>query len=199
MKGKLSVETHILFSFKACGMFKVSSCVRNTKKCAEWAFTISSSPLGSVGWLCSGRGSRRSPRGPAPAPGDSGWWPHRRSWRRKQDPWTHHSSERYLSFLKCRNGRMKQVKKKKKAWKEKNFLITAQLWMAQGRFTKFKPYCSKKCVYVLGAQSCLTLCEPLDWGRQAPLSMGFPRQEYCCGVPCPPPWDPRFDAGIEPR
>ena len=34
--------------------------------------------------------------------------------------------------------------------------------MAQGRFTKFKLYCNKKCVYVLGAQSFLTLCDPMD-------------------------------------
>ena len=25
--------------------------------------------------------------------------------------------------------------------------------------------------------------------RQAPLSIGFSRQEYCSGLPCPPPWD----------
>ena len=25
---------------------------------------------------------------------------------------------------------------------------------------------------------CLTLCDPMDLARQAPLSMGFPRQEY---------------------
>ena len=25
--------------------------------------------------------------------------------------------------------------------------------------------------------------------RQAPLSMGFSRQEYCSGLPCPPPRD----------
>ena len=28
------------------------------------------------------------------------------------------------------------------------------------------------------AQSCLTLCDPMDWSCQSPLSMGFPRQEY---------------------
>ena len=33
-------------------------------------------------------------------------------------------------------------------------------------------------------------------GRQAPLSMGFSRQEYWSGLPCPPPGD--FpDLGIE--
>ena len=37
------------------------------------------------------------------------------------------------------------------------------------------------------AQSCLTLCDPIDC--HAPLSMGFSRQEYCSGLPCPPPGD----------
>ena len=32
---------------------------------------------------------------------------------------------------------------------------------------------------------------------QAPLSMGFPRQEYWNGLPCPPPGD-LPDPGIEP-
>ena len=32
--------------------------------------------------------------------------------------------------------------------------------------------------------------------HQAPLSMGFPRQEYWSGVPCPPPGD-LPDPGIE--
>ena len=32
---------------------------------------------------------------------------------------------------------------------------------------------------------------------QAPLSMGFSRQEYCSGLPCPPPGD-LPDQGIKP-
>ena len=43
-------------------------------------------------------------------------------------------------------------------------------------------------------QSCLTLCDPIDC--QAPLSMGFSRQEYWSGLPCPPPGD-LPDTGIE--
>ena len=31
---------------------------------------------------------------------------------------------------------------------------------------------------------CLTLCDPM-----APLSVGFSRQEYWNGLPCPPPGD----------
>ena len=33
-------------------------------------------------------------------------------------------------------------------------------------------------VKVLVTQSCLTLCDPMNLTRQAPLSMGFSRQEY---------------------
>ena len=38
-------------------------------------------------------------------------------------------------------------------------------------------------------QSCLTLCDPWTVARQAPLSMGFSRQEYWSGLPCLPPGD----------
>ena len=43
---------------------------------------------------------------------------------------------------------------------------------------------------VLVAQLCLTLFDPI-WtvARQALLSMGFSRQEYWSGLPCPPPGD----------
>ena len=33
--------------------------------------------------------------------------------------------------------------------------------------------------------------------HKAPLSMGFPRQEYCSGLPCPPPGN-LPDSGIDP-
>ena len=35
--------------------------------------------------------------------------------------------------------------------------------------------------------SCLTLCDPWTVVHQAPLSMGFPRQEYWSGLPFPSP------------
>ena len=50
----------------------------------------------------------------------------------------------------------------------------------------------KLCMHV---QSCLTLCNPLD--HEAPLSVGFSRQEYWSKLPCPPPED-LPDPGIEP-
>ena len=43
------------------------------------------------------------------------------------------------------------------------------------------------CVSVCSVvQSCLTLWDPLDCSRQAPLSTGFSRQEYWSGLLCPP-------------
>ena len=47
------------------------------------------------------------------------------------------------------------------------------------------------------AQSRPTLCHPVDCNLQAPLSMGFSRQEYYSGLPCSPPGD-LTDQGIEP-
>ena len=39
------------------------------------------------------------------------------------------------------------------------------------------------------AKSCVTLCDPMDYNYQAPLSMGFSGQEYWSGLPFPPPGD----------
>ena len=46
-------------------------------------------------------------------------------------------------------------------------------------------------------QSCLTLCDPMDVARQAPLFMGFSRQEYWRELSCPPPGH-LPDPGIKP-
>ena len=46
-------------------------------------------------------------------------------------------------------------------------------------------------------QSCLILCDPMDCSHQAPLSMGFSRQEYWSGLLCHPPKD-LPDPGIKP-
>ena len=46
------------------------------------------------------------------------------------------------------------------------------------------------CVCVLVAQSCPTLCDPMDCvAHQAPLSIEFSRQEYWSGLPFPSPGD----------
>ena len=50
------------------------------------------------------------------------------------------------------------------------------------------------CLGAPSLQSCVTPCTA---ARQAPLSMGFSRQEYWSGLPCSPPGDPP-DPGMEP-
>ena len=55
------------------------------------------------------------------------------------------------------------------------------------------------CVAMGGCtQGCPSLCDPMDClARQAPLFMGFSRQQYLSGLPMPPPGD-LPDPGIEP-
>ena len=43
-----------------------------------------------------------------------------------------------------------------------------------------------------------TLCDPMDCSLQAPLSMGFSKQEYWSGLPFPSPGN-LLNPGIEPR
>ena len=45
------------------------------------------------------------------------------------------------------------------------------------------------CVYVLFSVMSNSFVTPWTITRQAPLSMGFSRQEYWSGLPCPPPGD----------
>ena len=47
---------------------------------------------------------------------------------------------------------------------------------------------------VLVTQLCLTLCNPRTIARQAPLSRGFPREEYWSGLPFPSPVVPQTDS-----
>ena len=58
-------------------------------------------------------------------------------------------------------------------------------------FCVFQRMCAKS------LQSCLTPREPMTVAYQAPLSMGFFKQEYWHGLPCPPPGD-LADPGIKP-
>ena len=55
----------------------------------------------------------------------------------------------------------------------------------------------RACVCAKSLQTCPTLCNPMAAARQAPLSVGFSRQECWSGLPCPPPGD-LPNPGIEP-
>ena len=59
--------------------------------------------------------------------------------------------------------------------------------------------CTYVCVCVLVAQSCPTLCDPMDSLRPPGSSIhGFSRQEYGSELPCPAPGN-LPNLGIEPR
>ena len=51
---------------------------------------------------------------------------------------------------------------------------------------------------VLSHFSCVWLCDSMDYSLPAPLSMGFSRQEYWSGLPCPSPGD-LPNPGIKPE
>ena len=50
-----------------------------------------------------------------------------------------------------------------------------------------KPQYGSKQASMTCAQSCVTLCNPVDYSLQAPLSMGFSQKEYRSGLPSLPP------------
>ena len=56
----------------------------------------------------------------------------------------------------------------------------------------------KLCTYAKSFQSCVTLCDPMDWSPPGSSVHGFPRHEYQSGLPYPPPGD-LPNPGIEPR
>ena len=53
------------------------------------------------------------------------------------------------------------------------------------------------CMRAKSLQSCLTLCDAMHCSPPAPPSVGFSRQEYWRGLPCPPPGG-LLNSGIEP-
>ena len=64
-------------------------------------------------------------------------------------------------------------------------------------WVKYIPKYGGRLCCLLSLQSCLTLCDPMDYSLQVPLFMGFSRQEYWSGLPFLSPGD-LPDPGIEP-
>ena len=52
-------------------------------------------------------------------------------------------------------------------------------------------------MYIKSLQSCVSLCKPMGCSHQAPLSMGFSKQEYWSQLLCLPPEDVPYP-GIKP-
>ena len=65
-------------------------------------------------------------------------------------------------------------------------LVTGDRSVPQGRISQ----ANRHCKFLLSHFSHVRLVvTPGTVARQAPLSVGFARQEYCSGLPCPPPGD----------
>ena len=54
------------------------------------------------------------------------------------------------------------------------------------------------CMHAKSLQSCLTLCDPMDYSSPGSSVHGILQQVYWSGSPCPPPGD-LPDSGIEPH
>ena len=84
-------------------------------------------------------------------------------------------------------------------WAEKELLI---LHIKRGLWAAFRWQCFRVCVCVcvcVYMLSCVWLfATPRTVPCQAPLSMGFPRQEHWGGLPCPPPEHPP-GPGVKPK
>ena len=82
-------------------------------------------------------------------------------------------------------------------------MIASPLCLKHNAFKKNDTrYYTEVCLTFIGGdglvgQSCLTFVTPWTVTSQAPLSMGFSKQEYWSGLPCPPPGD-HPDPGIKP-
>ena len=68
-----------------------------------------------------------------------------------------------------------------------NLLYTRNIPFANNNQVMYLPYIIPPAY--MCAQSFLTLCNPQTIAHQAPLSTGFPKQEYWSGLPFPTPGD----------
>ena len=75
-----------------------------------------------------------------------------------------------------------------------NYIVTGYV-QSKNILTSFPVLCL--CVSLVGPTLCPLI--PTQWtvAHQAPLPLGFSRQEHCSGLPCPPSGN-HLDPGIEP-
>ena len=125
-----------------------------------------------------------------------------RSGNLNQQPATCHSSHQGRGFT-CEQGQELPQVVGDQVWKQKN--DQASQGSGEQRGETFDTFPGRDCQESLHRrvhcvkplQSCWTLCDPMDCNRQVSLSMGFSRQEYWSGLPCPPPGD-LPNPGIQP-
>ena len=69
--------------------------------------------------------------------------------------------------------------------KNKKQAGTSPIFLSQLWSLPLTPYLAGSCCWV--AKLCLTLCDPMGCSPQAPLSIGFTREECWSGLPFPTP------------
>ena len=69
------------------------------------------------------------------------------------------------------------------------YLVSLQQQFSKLTYLSSVPYASESpaAAATKSLQSCPTLCNPIDTAHQAPLSLGFSRQEHWSGLPFPSP------------
>ena len=83
-------------------------------------------------------------------------------------------------------------------YRKSRIMLKLLLWLWDLKAFFFLVLIFSACMHAKSFQLCPAICDPMDWvAHQVPLSMGFSRQEYRSGLPCPPPGD-LPDPGIEP-
>jgi len=82
--------------------------------------------------------------------------------------------------------KIQQVTANKVTFQEVFFQIPESRYLKLYWLHIHNTYCPVDCCAVISVMSHFAI--PSTVARQAPLSMGFPRQEYRSGSPCPPPW-----------
>ena len=68
-------------------------------------------------------------------------------------------------------------------------LLPRLIFAVSFHYHLFRGFCQHPCARAWPLSRVQLFATPWTVARQAPLSMGFPRQEYWSGVPLPPPGD----------
>ena len=131
------------------------------------------------------------------------------SWTHKQKQFTklfqgcyifqnsHYSVVSRISYL-CSWGTFKIEKIKLYHFmQEHSFILDTHIFVDTCMLRCFSRVWLFETPWTIARQAPLTLWDPMDHSRQAPLSMGFPRQEYWSGLPFPSPED-LPEPGIKP-
>ena len=129
-------------------------------------------------------------------------WVGKISWRRKWQPtpvFLPGESHGWRSMVGYSPWGRKELDTTERASQRNRIFATKAFYLVRNQQKFIWPHSVLYLYSITYAQSCLTLCDPMDGllVLRTPLSMGFPRQKYWSGLPCPPPGK-FLDPGIQP-